>query len=745
MSICSFGRAQAVAWAACALAFAVPVFAQTGVRVAGRLQNSLSGDAVAGASVVIEELKLQVTSAADGTFTIENVPPGNYHLVVRGQGYAVRRAELSAGPAGASVNVTIDPEIHFEEVLSVSPEGHSAFESYQATSVLSGQELTKELKSSLGESLQNQPGVAVRSFGSAPSRPVIRGFDGDRVLILEDGQRGGDLSSQSGDHGVAVNPAAAHRIEVVRGPATLLYGSNAIGGLVNVITDDIPNKKQVGATGTLTFDAGSAAREGGGAGDMTIGNGRFALHAGGAGRRAGDYHTPSGRIPNSQSRSALGNAGVSWTGQKTYLGGSYGYDDSKYGAPFVESGETRLTPRRHSVSVRAGGSDLSGAFDSFRATVGVRRYTHDELDGEVVATTFYNNTIEAEGLGSHRAFGRLKGSVGAWAMGRAFSATGEETLSPPVDQRAFAGFAYEELTWPHATLQFGARVEHAAFAPVGEPHRDFTNTSGSVGLLLKPVNDKVTVAVSLAHAVRNPALEELYYFGVHAGNAAFEVGNSDLGSERGLGFDASLRWRAPRLAGELTFFRNDISDYIFRNPISEAEFLARLPEFGARFPGRTIAVPEEAEFQFVENTAADSLLQGVEFHTDIYLTQQLVAETALDYVRGSLKATGDPLPRMPPFRFRGGLRYQHNAFQAGGDWTVVAGQNRVFGEEQPTDGYDLVKLFASYSFTQGRVLHTVTARLENLTDELYRNHLSFIKELAPEMGRNVRLVYNVKF
>ena len=124
---------------------------------------------------------------------------------------------------------------------------------------------------------------------------------------------------------------------------------------------------------------------------------------------------------------------------------------------------------------------------------------------------------------------------------------------------------------------------------------------------------------------------------------------------------------------------------------------------------------------------------------------QKVAETALDTVLGSLKTTGDPLPRMPPFRFRGGLRYQRNAFQAGGDWTWVGGQDRVFGEETPTDGYNLAKLFASYAFTRGRLLHAVTARLENVTDELYRNHLSFIKELAPEIGRNFKLLYNVKF
>ncbi|HEY7191519.1 MAG TPA: TonB-dependent receptor plug domain-containing protein [Vicinamibacterales bacterium] len=156
-----------------------------------------------------------------------------------------------------TLSVPVDPELHFSEVVSVSPDARSQFESFQPTSVLSGQELSKQLESSLGATLESQPGVAARSFGPAPSRPVIRGLDGDRVLILQDGQRLGDLSTPSGDHSVPINPASAQRIEVVRGPATLLYGSNAIGGLVNVITDEIPTKPQHGASGTFTFDLGS--------------------------------------------------------------------------------------------------------------------------------------------------------------------------------------------------------------------------------------------------------------------------------------------------------------------------------------------------------------------------------------------------------------------------------------------------------------------------------------------------------
>jgi iron complex outermembrane receptor protein len=747
MVVRTFVRTTAVL--AVALTLSHQAAAQDGVPFSGRLISSLNGSPLAGATVQIDELKRQATSAADGTFKFDGVPPGTYHLSVFAQGYSTRRTEVRAAAGAPSIDLQVDFDLHFEEVVSVSGDARSQFDSFQPTSVLAGQELSKELEMSLGATLENQPGVAVRSFGPAPSRPVVRGLDGDRVLILQDGQRLGDLSSQSGDHGVAINPASAQKIEVVRGPATLLYGSNAIGGLVNVITDEIPTRPQMGAKGNFTFDLGSAANEGGAAGDVNIGNGSVALHLGGGGRRSSDVGTPEGELANSQSRNGFGSVGLSWTGSKGYVGGSYGYDDTKHGIPIVEEGQVQLTPRRHAFSLRGGAQGLEGAFDSYRATLAVRRYKHEELEGDEVGTAFANDTEEVEVMASHRMVRRLKGSVGGWFLNRAFDAVGEEALSPAVDQRGFAAFVYEEVTWPHVTFQFGARVDDATYEPNGEPVRDFTTGSGSLGLLLRPgaADDRITLAVSLAYASRSPALEELFYFGPHPGNFAFEVGNPGLDPEKALGFDVALRWRTARASGEVTYFRNDINDFVFRAPLTEEEFVARIDEFAARFPGRGIEdeIPSTEGFPIIENVAADSLLQGLEAHSDLYVTTNVIVELGLDYVRGTLKATDQPLPRMPPLRFRTGLRYQRNAFQAGGDVTISATQDRVFENETPTDGYELLRLFGSYSFGRGPVAHTITARLDNATNELYRNHLSLIKDLAPEMGRNFKLLYNVRF
>ncbi|HEY7497893.1 MAG TPA: TonB-dependent receptor [Vicinamibacterales bacterium] len=707
-----------------------------GVAVSGRLYHSVSLKPVANATVLVEGTKLETKSDSDGRYSIPNVPQGAYHLIIIAPAFVPTRAELTVAQAPVTLDVAVDPELHYSEVVSVSPDARNQFDAYQPTSVLSGHDLTKQLQSGLGATLASQPGVAERSFGPGPSRPIIRGLDGDRVLILEDGQRVGDLSSQSGDHGVTLNPASASVIEVVRGPATLLYGSNAIGGLVNVISDAIPTRRVNGTHGGATLDLGSAASEAGGAADILVGNNRWALHASGSARRSGDVDTPDGTIDNTQSRGGFGSVGLAWTGERGYFGGSYGYDDTKYGIPFVEEGQIQLTPRRHMFGLRAGADRLEGPFSSYRVLFGYRDYQHDELEGEEVGTHFSNKTADVNAQVKHRPIGRLTGTIGGSYFDRAFAAAGEEALAPPVDERATALFVYEELTWPHATVQFGARVNWASFAPEGGLRdRDFTDGSASVGVLLRPAaaNDKLTLALSLARATRNPALEELYFFGTHPGNFAFEVGNPDLQSEVGLGFDASLRWRHRRFAGEVTYFRNSIDKYIFRNPIS-------LEEFEEQFPGE-----DPGEFPVIQFVAADSLLQGVEAHADVEVARGLFGELGFDLVRGELRDTKDPLPRIPPTRFRGGLRYQRGGFEAGGEVSAAAKQDRVFGAETPTDGFTLLKLFGAYSFGSGSVVNTFTVRLDNATNELYRNHLSLIKDFVPEMGRNFKVVYSVKF
>ena len=238
--------------------------------------------------VVIDELRQEVRAGEDGSYRFENVPPGQYHVGVRAEGYSTRRTEVTVGTTPATLNIAIDFDLHFAEVLSVSPNARPQFESYQPTTVLDGQELTKHLESTIGATLSESPGVAMREFGPGPARPIIRGLDGDRVV----GARGRPADGRPVEpvwRSRACRPIRRRprKIEVVRGPATLLYGANAIGGLVNVITDSIPTQTASGASGNFTFNFGSNGGAAGGAGDIHVGNGKFALHFGGAGNRAG--------------------------------------------------------------------------------------------------------------------------------------------------------------------------------------------------------------------------------------------------------------------------------------------------------------------------------------------------------------------------------------------------------------------------------------------------------------------------
>jgi len=729
------GRAVLAIAIAAILAPVVTALAQAGAGVTGTLKNALSGDVVAGATVTLVETGAVATSDAEGRYALAGVPVGEYQLRVAADGYLPKTQDFRMREAALTLDLDVMPEIHYSDVVSVTPQGRSQFDSFQATDVLAGQDLAKVLQTTLGATIESQPGIALRSFGPGPARPVIRGLDGDRVLIVEDGLRTGDLSSQSGDHGVNVNPASAQSIEVVRGPATLLYGANAIGGLVNVITNDIPTAPVTRPTGSFTLDAGSAAPGGGGAGDVTVGNGAFALHVSGSGRRTTDFETPEGAVDNSFSRSGAAEIGASYTSPRGYFGGSYAYDRTHYGIPFVEKGETSLDPRRQNITLRGESREMGGLFDGLRGSFAVRRYKHDELDGDVVATSFVNNTTELELLGHHRPAGKLTGSVGGSFLTRDFSAAGEEALSPRVTQRVGAAYVYEEVdVSPHVQMQFGGRVDHTALEPQDsdEPARSFTNLSGSVGLLLQP-SDRVSAAFSLARASRSPALEELYFHGPHAGNAAIENGDPNLVSEHSIGFDASIRLRGEAASGEVTFFMSRFDNFIFRE--------------------YTGAVDDEEGLADTIFTQGDGRMVGVESHIDVRVGPLVVVEGGLDYVRGELTALAAPMPRMPPLRGRMGLHVQRNAFQAGIDGTFTASQTRVQtveidGErvgETPTDGYNLLKLFASYSFTTDQVVHTITVRLDNATDALYHNHLNYLKDFAPEMGRNVGVVYSVTF
>jgi iron complex outermembrane receptor protein len=693
--------------------------------------SDADGKPVSGASVTLVPSNRQGTTGDDGIARFPDVPPGVYDVATRRSGFASSRMEVTVTEGGAAdLAITLTPQVHLSETVTVSPNARDTFESYQPTTVLGGEDLQQRLGNTLGATLGSEPGVNTRSFGSGNARPVVRGLDNDRVLILENGARTGDLSSQSADHGVTLDPATATQIEVVRGPATLLYGSSAIGGVVNLVSDEIVTKPHQGVHGAFTVQGASADENAGIAGNLSGGNGKVAYRVNGSAQRTDDYDTPEGSIPNSQSNSKSGGGSLAFTGENGFLGASYQYVDTRYGVPFVEEGETTLHPRRHRVDLRGERRNLGGFFSGVKFLGGYRNYKHDEIEGSgEIATSFANKVTEGNVYLNHRAFGPLTGTFGVRGEHRDYSTVGEEALAPPTIQNTFAGFLYEELAYRHVSFQFGGRLDHTSFDPDGlaverpdVPKRDFTEFSASIGVL-GYLRDDLTVALNLARAARNPSLEELYNLGPHPGNFAFEIGDPTLPTEVAYGADLSIRYRRSRFVAEGTVFVNSIDQFIF--PFQTGEVEDGLP--------------------VVSFTSADSRFTGFEAHVDAGLTPALWLILGGDAVRGELRDGGGALPRIPPYRLWVGLRFDHKGFHLEGEVRNVGEQTRVYGAETPTDGYTVVNFHGSYQVTTGRAVHTVTARVDNIGDELYRNHLSYIKDLAPEMGRSFKVVYGVRF
>jgi iron complex outermembrane receptor protein len=690
------------------------------------------GKAVPGAAVSLIPANRETQSGPDGVARFEGVTPGAYDVSVRLSGFAPSRTDITVAE-GDPVVVPVTLAIgRFMEAVTVSPDRRDTFESYQPASVLGGEDLQQRLGSTLGATLSHEPGVNVRSFGSGNARPVVRGLDNDRVLILENGARTGDLSSQSADHGVTLDPATATQIEVVRGPATLLYGSSAIGGVVNLVSDEIATHPVNGVHGAFTAQGATADQNAGAAANLSGGNGTLAWRVNGSGQRTDDYDTPEGEVPNTQSNSKSGGASLSYTGSSGFLGGSYQYVDTRYGVPFVEEGETTLHPRRARIDLRGEWRNADRFISGIKFQGGFRDYKHDEIEGSgEIATSFKNQVTEGNLYLNHRPTGALIGTFGVRGEHRDYSATGEEALAPPTIQDTVSAFLYEELKYRHASVQFGARLDHTTLTPDGAaiereglPERKFTNLSGSLGFL-GFLRDDLTVALNLARAVRNPSLEELYNLGPHVGNFAFEIGDPTLPTEVAYGADVSLRYRAPRFVGEGTVFVNSIDKFIF--------------------PFQTGEVDEEEGLPVVSFRSADSRFTGLEAHVDAGLSKDLWLVLGADAVRGTLRDGSGDLPRIPPYRLWTGLRLDHRPFHLEGEVRRVGAQTRVYGAETPTAAYTVVNAHGSYQLTTGDAVHTVTLRVDNIADELYRNHLSYIKDLTPEMGRSIKLVYGVRF
>ena len=703
--------------------------------IKGRVTFEAGGDPVHGATVVVVAARRTATTDEDGRFEIVNVAPGTYDVLAQREHFSAARQSVTV-PAGQSVTVDFKLAVetrHEKVTVTGTATGiATAFDSFNALLSLDSFEIGKRIGATLADVLQDEPGIARRSFGPGSSRPVIRGFDGDRVLIMQDGVRTGDLSSQSGDHGVSIDPAGLSRIEVVKGPATLLYGSNAIGGVVNAVTpqDAFRANPFSGTTGGVNLDTGSANGQAGLAANVQRGRGPLLLFGGFTSRRTTDYDAPTGPIPNSATKLFTGEAGLGWTGNHAYFSVGGGAERNRYGVPFAgllegePDAEIDINVQRQNLRVDFGGRNLSGGFaDAVRVTANLLDYQHDEIEtedgAESLGTRFTNRVVTVRAEIEQKAGRRVGGRVGAELFTRAYEAIGEEALAPQTDQRSFAVFAYEEVKFDRSRLQFGGRFERNAYS--ADVARSFNGFSGSLGAY-RELGASGAFVVNLTGASRAPALEELFNHGPHPGNLLFEVGNSDLELERTMGLDVSLRRRAGRVSGELNAFAYAIENFVFLDVTDEVEDGLRVANY----------------------TQGNSRFTGVEVAAHVRIVERATLDASMGYVNARLTGTNEPLPRIPPLHGRLGLNAQVGPISLNPEVVFYSRQNRVFRDESPTAGFASVNLTASWQKVTAHGTHMVTAQAYNLGNTTYRLHTSFIKDLAPEMGRGVKVSYSVR-
>jgi iron complex outermembrane recepter protein len=711
--------------AAFLLLFSVAAFAQNAT-IVGTVYDP-QAQPVTDATVTLIELRRSVQTGPDGTFRFDNVPPRHYHLQAESPrlGMTTGEADVRAGQT-RTVEVVIDPLVHSEEiVVTASADSRRESEVYQPVNVISEEELQAQIRPTIGETLAQEPGVSSTAFGAGASRPIIRGLGADRIRVLEEGVGTGDASNVSPDHAVSVDPANAEQIEIVRGPATLLYGSNAVGGVVNVISARVPSRATTDPfTGTVDLRYGSAAEEKASAFIADGGLGKFAWHADFTLRDTNDYATPVGDLFNSATQSRTGTLGGSFVDDRGFLGVAVTNFDTNYGIP-GEPVAIDLEQRR--VDLRGELAHL-GFFSNVRLRVGLTDYEHVELEGEEIGTRFTNDGMEGRLEARHRPFGRINGTWGVQVTSSDFVAAGEEAYIPPNQSMANAVFAYEELPGEKFDLQFGARYEHQEVDVDAEglPDRHFEGLSGSIGGIYKPF-DGYVLALSLARAVRLPTATELYANGPHAATAQFEVGNPNLDNETSLGIDLSFRRTAGRFRGELNLFNNFFAGYIFESPTGEVE--DELPVF--------------------EFTQQDARFRGVELATHTHLVSfgesHLELDVSADYVRATLADGGGNLPRIPPMRLGAGLQLHGGPITAMFEVRHTFEQDDIASYETTTGGYTFVNAHVGYRLIAGNTVHDILLRGTNLTDELARQHTSALKEIAPLPGRDVTLSYRLLF
>lgn len=649
-----------------------------------------------------------------------------------------------------------DKEQRLEEIVVESTGlGQTLSEQLQPVTVLSGDDLDMKVNSSLGDTLALEPGITSSSFGPGAGRPVIRGLDGDRIRVLENGVGTNDLSAASPDHAVTIDSSLIDKVEVVRGPASLLYGTSAVGGIVNTFDNRIPEYlPEAPAEGTAEIRGDSASETRTGLMSVTAPVGKVALHVDALASKSDDYHIPGyartgelrattpidypepqGTLTWSDTQTDVLTGGGSYIFDKGYIGASFNDYKTIYGVPNGEP-DISINAHRRRADFRAGVRDTGEFIESGTVRAGYVDYQHTEFEGEEAGTNFTNNGLDSRIDLKHKEISGVRGTWGAQFQANDVDAVGEEAFQPPSTTDVYSLFALEELSATEdLTLQAGLRydwneVETEGFDRESSDDgmsRRYDLFSQSVGAIQNVTND-YAITWSTAYTERAPNAQELFADGPHIATGAFEIGDADLNTEQSLGTDIALRKTEGDVRGFVGGFYNRFWNYIYADPTGETE-------------------DDLPVYQF-ENIPAD--FWGFESQVAYYLDDSVAREVSFDfqpdYVWARNRDTHEYLPRVPPLRMKFGANYyREDLFRARIELQQVFAQDMVAENETTTDGYSMLNLYLSKDVNyQGRT-YEFFVRGTNLLSEKVRNHVSYIKDVAPLPGASAMAGIRVRF
>ena len=699
--------------------------------------------------------------------------------------FAQDAAKATAKDSGAQVEDDVhNRQADAEGNIIVSASGLKELDVLAGTSVLELREIQRDMVTGqIGELLTKIPGVSATSFAPGSSRPVLRGQQGERVRVLIDGVGTADVSNTSVDHATTIDPITVERIEVLRGPAVLLYGSQAIGGAVNVIDKRIPTRMpdhnfhvdalagvdsasnlrtgaasiDVGIGSNLVFHLDGSWRD---TGNMDIGGFQLSPElraelleeaaekdADGEPDEAAEFREAAGQrgfVPNSDMQSWTINAGLGLIlGQSTF-GVALGYYDTDYGVikrpglKHEHGGDGAAEPEeKEDETVRIGLEQFradfkgdiylgDGAFERLKLRVGFSDYTHTEFEGAEIGTTFDSTSVEARAELVQNAEGMLRGSTGLQYTHRDFFAVGAEAYVPPNLTDQVAVFTLQEFGTGPFQIEAAARAEFTNVeAQTLGIARDYDTFSGALGAVYEGI-EGIRIGLNGSRAERAPSAEELFSNGPHIATQAFEIGNPDLATERAWGLEAYARGNIGAGTFNFTVFRQWFDNYIFLEETGAEE--DDLPVF--RY------LQQDADFFGIEADLSYPVIDGDKF--------RLLTDLRASYVEAEL-GDGTAVPRIPPLSLLGALEAQTDAFDVRGEVQWFDGQDRVTTFETPTDSFTLVNALVAWRPLADNRNVTVQLAADNIFDVNGRRHASFTKDFVPLMGRNFRASVRLSF